>query len=96
MTPDEREEFLRAFPHYRHQHDPDYGTTVETTDADLEFLRDIEDTVLWETFELDHPLLAAWVEYVNEVNRNLGEEKRLRLASIVRMSYWLALRENVS
>jgi hypothetical protein len=92
LDPDTRADFLANFPYYEHVCD-EYGQKRVTTDDELERLYEIEDEALWAQFELAHPVLAAWVTHVDAMNEDLGETRRLRLANIVCLSFYLGTRE---
>jgi hypothetical protein len=86
MTPEDRTEFLTVFPQYEWKED-EYGQRRRTTDAELEFLRNLEDTAELERLELDYPILGAIIEGFSLRRPNMGEDERLSCAAWLRFAF---------
>jgi hypothetical protein len=76
MTPEEREGFLRDHPEHEWRKDECDQRTL-TTDAELDFLRDVEDATALERLKLDYELLRAIIEGFTLRRPNMGEDELL-------------------
>lgn len=86
LDPETKAEFLRDFPAYEWKRD-EYGQKTRTTDAELEFLRDIEDAAELERLDLDYELLRAIIDGFTATRPNMGEDDRIEFAAWIRLGF---------